>query len=688
MKRIFAHIGFSMAVCLIVLNLIEYKYVYVITAGLAIIFVASLVIDKFRKALAVPVCLGSALFACIVFITVMICTVNVQSNLVNKTLQTQFYITELPEKIDDCYVYEAKTVSIEENGAPQNIKIRVKSDTVINAQPYQVVSASLTFYKTGDNAYSSYGKWGEGIYLSSKIKSFYNVSDENVFSLNKYILKIRKGIISTIKDNLGEETAALAIALLTGDKSYLPDDVYNYFKMAGATHIMAVSGLHLTVISTVFLFIFKKLKVNDRIIAVLTIIICFFCAGIAGFSKSVVRAAIMMSILMTGNLLKRRGDTLNSLGFAVAVICLNPFAVSDVGAILSVLSVLSLVTLYPVLITKVNHSYSDKTDFKTLIKNALAKVIKSSAISLCVTVFTLPAMFVFFGYVSISGILSNILLVPIGSVSMILSLAVSIFSKIQFMSGALSFVTNKIIDLLIFFAEKFAELDALVSIDNIIGISVAGVILVIGICFIIGNRRLVKPVSVLCSIIFAAGCVLSFIDSNNSKMLVCENGGVVVTCGDTTIVAGVDTKSDYYAVRDYLFSRSANIDVLYISDYSDVQYALELDKGFYCNSVAMPYFIPQAVDCCMCNQIIVAQYDYEYYQENNDDSTFFIDDGNFCIIADDTIISLGKSDLADVCIYDDKIYDNVGTIDLSDGNVLYNINDDGYSVRRLDSWQK
>ncbi|MGN0528527.1 MAG: ComEC/Rec2 family competence protein, partial [Eubacterium sp.] len=448
MKRIFAHIGFSMAVCLIVLNLIEFKYVYVITAGLAIIFVASLVISKFRKALAVPVCLGSALFACAVFITVMLCSVNVQSNLAYETAQTQFYVTELPEKTDSGYVYEAKTVSIEENGAPQNIKIRIKSEAPINAQPYQVVSAVLTFYKTGDNAYSSVGKWGEGIYLTSKINGFYTVTDKNVFSLNKYILKVRKSIISTIKNNLGENASAVAIALLTGDKSYLPDDVYNYFKMAGATHIMAVSGIHLTVISGAFLFILKRLKVNDRIIAVLTILICIFCAGIAGFSKSVDRAAIMMCILMTGNLLKRRGDTLNSLGAAAAVMCLNPFAVSDVGAVLSVLSVLSLVTLYPLLMSKLNDSYSDKTDFKALLKNAMVKVIKSTAVSLCVTVFTLPAMYVFFGYVSIAGILSNILVVPLGSISMILSLAVCFLAKIPVLSGTLSFITDKIITIL------------------------------------------------------------------------------------------------------------------------------------------------------------------------------------------------------------------------------------------------
>lgn len=685
MKRILAHVGFSMAVCLIILNLIEFKYVYVITAGLAIIFVASLVISKFRKAMAVPVCLGSALLACVIFITVMVCSVNVQSNLAYDTAQTQFYVTELPEKTTDGYVYQAKTVSIEENGAPQNIKIRVKSKAPINAEPYQVISAALTFYKIGDKAYSSFGKWGEGIYLTSRINGFYNVTDKNVFSLNKYVLKVRKSIIATIKNNLGENQSAVAIALLTGDKSYLPENIYNYFKMAGATHIMAVSGLHLAVISSAFLFVLKKLNVNDRIIAVLTVFICIFFAGIAGFSKSVVRAAIMMCLLMTGKLLNRRGDTLNSLGAAVSVMCLNPFVVSDVGAVLSVLSVLSLVTLYPVMMSKLNDCYSDKKDFKTLLKNLVVKVVKSSAVSLCVTVFTLPAMYVLFGYVSIAGILSNILIVPLGSISMILSMVVCFLAKIPLLSGALSYITDKAITLLVFLARKFSGLDALVLIDNIIGVTIAGVLLIVGISFVIGNKRLNKAVIMLCCIVFVTGYTLSYFDSNNSKMLVCENGGIVITHNGKTIVAGIDTKDDYYTIRDYLFSHKLDIDLIYINDYTGVEYALRLDKEYYCECMAMPYFIPSAVNCSYCDEMVVLKNNYEYVYE---DISFSESDGTFYIPVGDILISLGESNHSDICIIGDKIFDRDGEIDLSGGDILYTINNDGYSVRRLDTWQK
>ena len=66
MKRVFAHIGFSFAVSMLLLNLINsIKKTLIISAGLAILFIASLAVKKYRQALAVPLCLGAAVFACI-----------------------------------------------------------------------------------------------------------------------------------------------------------------------------------------------------------------------------------------------------------------------------------------------------------------------------------------------------------------------------------------------------------------------------------------------------------------------------------------------------------------------------------------------------------------------------------------------------------------------------------------------
>ena len=70
MKRVFAHIGFSSALTLLILNLVSVRFVPVITAGLAAVFAASLALKKYRQAAAVPVCLGSALFACLLFMFV------------------------------------------------------------------------------------------------------------------------------------------------------------------------------------------------------------------------------------------------------------------------------------------------------------------------------------------------------------------------------------------------------------------------------------------------------------------------------------------------------------------------------------------------------------------------------------------------------------------------------------------
>lgn len=172
MKRIFTHIGFSTAVTLLVINLLPVKSISLIMLGLAVLSAASLVIFK-GKEKAVFVCLISGVFACGVFLCTYNATVAPQLSLDSAEADTEFYITDIA-KIDDDgnYVYTVKTTKINCDGAPQNIKLHVKSTRKINADYYETVKGKLKFYSIADNASSSYGYWGEKIFLSAKGSKF------------------------------------------------------------------------------------------------------------------------------------------------------------------------------------------------------------------------------------------------------------------------------------------------------------------------------------------------------------------------------------------------------------------------------------------------------------------------------------------------------------------------------------
>ena len=237
MKRIFTHIGFSTAVTLLVINLLPVNSISLIMLGLAVLSAASLVIFK-GKEKAVFVCLISGVFACGVFLCTYNATVAPQLSLDSAEADTEFYITDIT-KIDDDgnYVYTVKTTKIDCDGAPQNIKLRVKSTRKINADYYETVKGKLKFYSIADNASSSYGYWGEKIFLSAKGSKF-TATGNKINSPWKYTLLLREDIINTLSAQIGGDEGALSAAFLTGENSLLSDKAYTDFVFAGATHLM------------------------------------------------------------------------------------------------------------------------------------------------------------------------------------------------------------------------------------------------------------------------------------------------------------------------------------------------------------------------------------------------------------------------------------------------------------------
>lgn len=691
MKRVFAHIGFAFAVSLLVINLVPANYILIITAGLAVIFIASLLLPKYRQALTFPICIGSALFACFIFLIIYNGSVIPQRELNFKSADASFYIVDVSEKSDDGYIYTVKTKEIDRDGAPQDIKLRLKSSDKINAQPYQIVNANLTFYTIGDNAVNSYGWWSEGIYLSANADKL-STTDKMVNSPWHYILDARIDIINTLYDLIGGDAGALASALLTGYRSLLSSEAYNNFKLAGSTHLMAVSGLHLTVITGAFLFILKKLHINDKANAVITLFSVLVYIGIAGFSKSVIRAGIMMAVMLIGRLFGRRGDSLNALGLAVFIICLNPFAVYDVGAMLSVLSVLSLITLYPILIKCIDKNAVNETDgliTVTYSKKIVVRIVSGFLVALGVMIYTLPVIYLYYGSVNLVSLISNIILVPMGSAAMVLCLIAYIFAKLHFPFAAYAAgFWNKLILVVV---KLFASLKhSAVAFGQYFGLVIAGVLIIFAFCFILKNKRLLRTAAVISSIMIIGYALISniyYIDK--AQVLITENSSAVITYRGKTIVYGIDNKSDYYSVYNYLFSNRYDIDTIIIG--ADDEYSLLLLENINCNTVVSYSFDDKLLQQARCSEVnICNEFEYDFTDDFsvkfkiNSDGKYFVSK-----IFDATLfISNDFVSNCDIIVCNDNIKDNIGSIDLSDGDIVYIMSDNYIAPRRVDAWRK
>ena len=148
----------------------------------------------------------------------------------------------------------------------------------------------------------------------------------------------------------GEQLAVLQ-ALTLGDKSMLDADLRQSYSAAGAMHILAVSGLHVGIISMILGFILKFLdrRKHGRVVRGATVILCIWMyALVAGLSPSVLRASIMFTVLTVGGMFSRSTNSYNTLTFSAFLICVfDPTSLFDAGFQLSYAAVLSILFFQP-----------------------------------------------------------------------------------------------------------------------------------------------------------------------------------------------------------------------------------------------------------------------------------------------------------------------------------------------------
>lgn len=542
MKRVFAHIGFSMAIALLVLNLLSLDVALIISALLAILLIVSIAVPKIRQMVAVPLCLGAALFACLVFMCGN-AVVAPQIKLDNKTAYSSFYYVDIPEINEESCTYIVKTVNVDSENSPQNIKLKIKTDMPIDAKPYQVVTAKLNFSRTGENAYKS-SYYSKGIYLNARAEDI-KLTNTFVASPWKWVYDLRLDIIKTLSDTLKGDVGSLASALVTGYKKGLSDKLYSSMKFAGVVHLIAVSGFHLTVITGGLFFVLKLLKANDRIIAVFGTVFVIVCIGLGGFSKSIIRASIMMLVLLWGNASENRADTLNSLGVAVAIMCLNPFAVTDVGMQLSTVSTLALIITSP-----------------RIAKMKFGRFQGLFIIPWIITLCNLPIMAISFGYVSLAGLVANVFVTIIGSASLVSSIVSYIAIKLGVFPTMFAFVSKWLITVLIkivrFFATRWL---AVVPLDNEIVFVIIGAILMVGVALMLKNKKLLKPLSTIAVLMVVLSVAISTaMNVDTARVLVTQNGAIAIAYKEYGYAYNVNDKSDYYTVKAFLFSNHIELD--------------------------------------------------------------------------------------------------------------------------------
>ena len=150
------------------------------------------------------------------------------------------------------------------------------------------------------------------------------------------------------KTPLNQETKNFIISLLLGDKQAMSRETRNDFSNAGVAHILAVSGMHIGIISSVILLLLFPVSLfwNHKAKYLISLPLIWSYVWLTGMAPSTVRAATMISFFFIAILLERKHNTISALGWAALLILVfDPFSLFDVGFQLSFVCVFFILLL-------------------------------------------------------------------------------------------------------------------------------------------------------------------------------------------------------------------------------------------------------------------------------------------------------------------------------------------------------
>jgi len=429
-----AVIGVTFFFTLVVLCSVDSRLAAVLLCVFAVGFVVGVMARDVRKRAVIPAAGLAAMAACVLFLTAQELTYKPALELAGENLTVKARVADLPKEKHGKFYYTLKAEEI--GGKRTDAKLWFSSKTPLGAEPCDVVEFTGTVYVRGGNSPDSMSRYrSTSIYLGA-----YTFGEVTVEPGDRtpyfYLLRLREIIVGTVRSYLPGEEGALVTALLLGDTSGISDGAYKSFVEAGVCHLFSVSGQHMTVWAMSVFYLLQKLRVRRRLAAVVTSAFVVFLSALTGFSPSCMRAAIMILVLLLGHVVSKNADQLNSLGFAMLLICLfDPLGAADIGLVLSFLAALGMILMSEHIRRGLMRLVPPKS---ARLKSAAGGVFGGVAVSLSAALFMLPVSVMYFEGMSFSAPLTNLLVAQVSSVCMIVG---GLITPLAFL-GPLSFLSN------------------------------------------------------------------------------------------------------------------------------------------------------------------------------------------------------------------------------------------------------
>lgn len=381
-------------------------------------------------------------------------------------------VDDLPVVTDKAVKVSLRITSIEQQGSwhyangnvlvylkKENVKQILPGNTIFIQSKFAYVTEPKNPHEFNYKAYLEDRNIFHTVYAAPQQVSIIPQT-ENGFTISNFGLRIKSQLVSILRNSgLSQEAFSICSALLMGYDDEIDQDIMQSFSHSGTLHILSVSGMHTGVLYGILIFMFSMFDKYDRhkkwkCLFVIVSLLLF--VSVTGFSPSVLRAVLMLSLVMLGKTFYKQGNSYNTLLLSAFLLLLfNPNLIKDAGFLLSYLAVFGIMYFYPLL----NRLY--------VFENKIMQWLWTSVlISVAATLFTLPVSLFYFNQFPLWFALSNLVIIPISMLIMLGSVLVLMFYKIVMVNQVIVYIINTATSLMLWFA-RLTDQPGLGFVDHI-----------------------------------------------------------------------------------------------------------------------------------------------------------------------------------------------------------------------------
>ncbi len=285
-----------------------------------------------------------------------------------------------------------------------------------------------------------------------------------VYHIREYFLSIITRYVKSKND------FAVASAIMLGYNDYMSGDVTRAYASSGALHVLSVSGLHVGImflmLNVLLGFMDKKGRKSQVAKAVIIIVFIWFYACLTGLSPSVLRSAMMFSMIQFGKVMIRNVNTYNII-FASALLLMlfNPFIVTEVGFRLSYLAVLGIIYIQPKIYALWVVGLPDEPKYKKqkwflkpvyflryylwwFFLKAVDLGWQIAAVSIAAQIATCPLSLLYFHQFPNLFLLSNLVVIPVSNFILFFGTALCAVGEIGYINDVIGWCFNHLLGLL------------------------------------------------------------------------------------------------------------------------------------------------------------------------------------------------------------------------------------------------